>query len=553
MANNELSLGLEEVTPQEEYTGPSLSLEEVAPPRLKSKPAVALTSDSDMTTTQKTLAGAGGELMQYGRGAQLALRRLGALVGVPVDPAETARITEEAKEEKAASDALSRESLAAKLGTFIPGLAAPALRTAKGAAILWGGLEALKDPGDLSERALSGASGAFGGALGHKLGTMASKGVGALLGKAENKDVKSTVDFAKKEGVNLTAGDLGNRVLRTAENIAQESPISGRSAALERQAKQLDDMLFPQGENKIVSGIKKVDDAMTQANKELWEPVYKESAKSGVKVIPKNLQTQLRDTVDKYPDLLNKIPNVQTRAKLDNLISSPKGLTPKLSFEDTRELQQALGFLTKDFDRQVTMGNLPKDYSNSLKKIYGSIHRDIDNWGANPAAAKAYDAYREANNLYKSAHLPWLENDFVQKAKKGVYEENKETFLSDVLSPKNRQALEKLTSYLEMTPSGKTVTEGERAAKMLKTTKLSDRAAKLLYQTGREPGKELLHSIGATGVHAFTGPLSAISASPLMRRAQMAPGDLPLFQRFAAPVATESNDVFSQYLRGSSE
>lgn len=351
---------------------------------------------------------------------------------------------------------------------FIKGMGVPFLRSAP---LVNTGLSAAAEAADVygggggDTDVLTGAGrGAISGATGSAIANLATKGINAARGKWSDDAEKYLYDFAKSKGVNLRPGDVGEKgILRTLENTHVGSIGAG---GVMNQASQLENALFGNG-NQILDGFKRAKSVIDDANKQLWEPVY-QAASQGTTLSPAaGLRQALNDTLSTYPKLLNRIDNVQLQQKLADVLNGGK-----LSFQDMRELQQAIGPEMAKLKMQSLNGTITRDEANTMSRLYGAVAGDIKRWGNHGNNQTAYKMYEEANDAYKKHILPFYDNDIVNKWQSGKYDGHNELLIRDLISPVNATQQDKLLWYL-----GKTDHDAAGNVLMLKK---ADRAAKIL-------------------------------------------------------------------------
>lgn len=373
------------------------------------------------------------------------------------------------------------------LGVAVPAIRAASLPGLVGASAVGGALEGAQDYGE-GKPALPGAvRGAAGTAAANVVLSAGAKLVNAGLKKAGASGRWSSpkdeyiYDFAKSKGVDLRPGDVpGHPVLRGIENV-HAGPVG--NAGLEKQMAQLEQALFADG-NKLLEGFGRADAAIKDASQRLWAPVNELAAQGTTAVRPLATRNALAEVLDKYPKVLTRIDNVQLQSRLADIASArTEKQLPALTFQEVRELQQAVGPEMAKMERQALNGTITKDEATSLKKLYGSLHTDLQRWGNHGSNQKAYAAYKEANDVYKRDILPWQENDIVRKWKRGDYDDHNEILLRDLTAPVSRTQQNKLLDYLAQTDHD--------ATGYVEMVRMANRAAKGLVRGTEEPGLPL--------------------------------------------------------------
>lgn len=373
------------------------------------------------------------------------------------------------------------------LGVAVPAIRAASLPGMVGASAVGGALEGAQDYGE-GKSALPGAvRGAAGVAAanvglnaGAKLVNAGLKKAGAT-GRWSSPTDEYIYDFAKSKGVDLRPGDIpGHSITRGIENV-HAGPVG--NAGLEGQMAQLEKALFADG-NQILSGFGRAQKAIDEANGKLWNPVYELAEQGTTYVRPLGVRNALSDVLDKYPKMLNKIDNVQLQKRLSDILTAPtEKAVPGLTFREMRELQQAVGPEIAKMEKQVLNGTVTRDEAASLKRIYGAVHGDLTRWGNHGANQKAYNAYKQANEVYKKDILPWEKNDIVHKWKRGDYDNHNEALLRDLTSPASRSQQNNLLWYLGHTDHD--------ATGYVEMVRMANRAAKGLVRGTEEPGLPL--------------------------------------------------------------
>lgn len=229
---------------------------------------------------------------------------------------------------------------------------------------------------------------------------------------------------AKKEGVTLSAGDLGNRTAATIENFLQDVPFSGRDAFMQQQAQQTKTMLerlqasLPKGEpgKDMIAAIKSAYDAKRATASKLYDAVDTELAKvPGSNQIPTtNFNKQASQFLKEYPKYLES-PDVPQSVK-DVLSHAASGQSVVAPYQTVRELRTMIGTEIKAAQRAG------KPISGELSQLYKSLSRDVDDWStklaspnspyANPAAAKAFG---QADTFFKQNVVPFKNDPKIRK------------------------------------------------------------------------------------------------------------------------------------------
>lgn len=373
------------------------------------------------------------------------------------------------------------------LGVAVPAIRAASLPGLVGASAVGGALEGAQDYGE-GKPALPGAvRGAAGTAAanvalsaGAKLANAGLKRAGAT-GRWSSPTDEYIYDFAKSKGVDLRPGDLtGHPLARGIENV-HAGPLG--NAGLEKQMVQLEQALFGEG-NQILNGLGRAQKAIDEANGRLWAPVYELAEQGTTRIRPLGARNALVEISEKYPKILNRIDNAQLQDRLAAIMEAPtEKALPGLTFREVRELQQAIGPEVAKMEKQVLNGTITKDEASSIKRLYGALHGDITRWGTHGSNQKAYNAYKEANEVYKKDILPWEKNDIVHKWKRGDYDNHNEALLRDLTAPASRSQQNNLLWYLGHTDHD--------ATGYVEMVRMANRAAKGLARGTEEPGVPL--------------------------------------------------------------
>jgi len=244
---------------------------------------------------------------------------------------------------------------------------------------------------------------------------------------------------AAKEGVELTAGDLGNKPAGFVEKLIQGIPGSGRDAFMQRQAEQTKNMLDRLA-SKIESNTTPGEDMISalrtnfKVNKEsadeLFTGVKTELAKvPGSEIIPASgFSAQAKAFLKEYPDYL-KSSEVPESVKAALKAAANDTLT-SLPYQTARDVRTLIGAEAKSAAKQG------KSFSGSLDQIYKGLSDDFRGWAeklsdVNPSAAEQFG---KADSFYKANVLPY-------KQKEGVLSK-----IRDVVSPKATEDELKLAS-----------------------------------------------------------------------------------------------------------
>lgn len=441
--------------------------------------------------------GMGGQMTSYLKGA-------GRMLGV-TSPEEAkehgATMAKLRKEPLGGAGAMAGNAAVSAAAPWFKGLSLPGIA---GNALVGGGMEALSDYGEGKSGADAALEGGVRGALGTAAGNVALNAAGKLAnaglskagatGRWKSPEDKYIYEFAKEKGIDLRPGDLARTGLtRALENF---HPLNS-DPKLASQAGQIEAALFSDG-NKLLDGFKRVKDQIDVGNQKLWEPVYKMAEQPTVTAVrPIALRNSLTDVLQKYPNMLNKVDNVQLRSTLADVVAAPTAnKLPRLSFQQVRELQQSIGPEVEKLKMQALNGTITRDEASSMSKLYGALHDDLARWGEHGSNQKVYKLYKDVNETYKKDFLPFYNNDVIRTWQRGGYDDgHHEKLLTDLLAPARRSQTDRLLWY-----TGQLDHDTTGYIEMLR---LADRGAKHLVKEAPEPSS----SIGVTSL--FSPKLAA--------------------------------------------
>lgn len=245
--------------------------------------------------------------------------------------------------------------------------------------------------------------------------------VNAGVGNYTEKGAKAMAlnEAAKKEGVELTAGDLGSRVAQTIENFTQDLPGTGRDAFLRRQAEQTKAMLnrldasLPDtkpGKDMIVNLRNEYNTNRTAATK-LYDDVNTALIKvpNSQMIAADNFADKAKKFLAEYPKYLES-PDVAESVKA-TLTAAKDGKLTSIPYQTARDIRTLIGGEAKAAARQG------KSISGELDQLYKTLSTDFKSWAndlgkTNPDAAKAYDL---ADKFYKTNVTPYKNNAIFKK------------------------------------------------------------------------------------------------------------------------------------------
>jgi hypothetical protein len=217
-------------------------------------------------------------------------------------------------------------------------------------------------------------------------------------------------DAAKKEGVTLSAGDLGSRGAQVFENFTQDLPGTGRDAFMRNQAGQTKTMLERLGIQ--TQGATEPGEQMIGALRQTYKDnkltargLYDDVTNS-LAVVPGtesvNVPTfaaRAKAFLDEYPKYLES-PSVPESVKT-TLKAAKDGTLAAVPYQNGRDIATLIGTEARNASKRG------ETISGSLDQLYAGIKSDFGDWATNltntnPAAAQAYgkaDAYFKTNVL----------------------------------------------------------------------------------------------------------------------------------------------------------
>jgi len=328
-------------------------------------------------------------------------------------------------------------------------------------AMMQGGVQSLLRPTLEDEtrlgNVLKGASisGAFTAASKPVLG-LVGKGINAVRNKWANALDQQLDEIAQRNGVNLSAGDFaGNQGWRHFENATEGIPGTGRTKNLEREAGEIQDMLYSLRENfrpslevvdangqklanyantddMMVGEIQRNFKALTAQKDELFQNVSDVIAKTpnATKVKLMNTRNEVKRLIDEHPDvfdkfrdidspLLNKLKglddNLSIATGVLNLQGQPYKRTAQSTYDEAQWLRKRLGSLANTVSKAAKVGSASDDAAGQIKQVYKAVNADLDNWGASATNKPIHDAYKTAQDFYKNNLVPFKTNKTLSK------------------------------------------------------------------------------------------------------------------------------------------
>lgn len=240
---------------------------------------------------------------------------------------------------------------------------------------------------------------------------------------------------AKKEGVQLSAGDLGSRTAQTIENFIQDMPFTGRDNFMREQAQQTKRMLeglrarVPSGEpgREMVDAIKTAYDAKRTQAGQLYDSVTTELAKvPGTERVPTTqFSSAAKQFLKQYPkylegaDVPTDVKNILTAAANANL--------KNVEYQTLRDLRTLIGTEVRAAQRQG------KTISGELSQLYKNLQRDFNSWAttlekSNPDAATAY---KTADKYFRENVVPFKADSKIGKIVRSTTTDDELNILAD--------------------------------------------------------------------------------------------------------------------------
>ena len=224
---------------------------------------------------------------------------------------------------------------------------------------------------------------------------------------------------AKAQGVELSAGDLGNRTATVIENFTQDLPGTGRDAFMQKQAAQTKAMLnrldasLPETAPgaQMIEGLRGQYNANRTTATKLYDDVNTALINvPGSNVIPvDNFAAKAKAFLAEYPKYLES-PDVPESVK--KILSSAKaGELQTIPYSAMRDARTLIGGEARAAARQG------KPISGELDQLYKNLSTDVRGWAedlakTNPDAAKAYSV---ADKFYSGNVVPYKNNAIFKK------------------------------------------------------------------------------------------------------------------------------------------
>jgi hypothetical protein len=303
----------------------------------------------------------------------------------------------------------------------------------------------------LKEAGLGAAGGLGGYALMRPFTALAAKGVNALRDKWDDVAAQTLNRKAANRGVDLTIGDVTKSpAWQSFENMSRDVPFSGRKDIMERQAGQVQDMLYSLRED-MRPNLEVVDDVgnlikyatpeqmtvgelqrnfakLTKEKDDLFAEVGKIAAAN-----PKVTKVDFDETAKQVQQLLKHHPDIFASFKGTDqrLMSVMKGLdnslenqgrskltgrfAPKATYDEAQWMRQELGSILAAAEKQAQSGTINSSAVGKLKQVYKAVNKDLDNWGAKPVNEPVHGAYKAAQSFYNDNIVPFKRDPTLKK------------------------------------------------------------------------------------------------------------------------------------------
>lgn len=331
--------------------------------------------------------------------------------------------------------------------------------------------------------------------------TAALKPVSALVGKTinsvrnvyKNPEAQRIDDLARQYGIDLTIGDLPQHTAwRHFEDATAGVPFSGRTANMEKQVGQMQDMLYSLRENlrpdltvvdpagsvlakyttpdeMMVGEIQRNFKNLTSQKDKLFENVSQEIAKNpaATKVDFNETKKAVATLMKSHPKIFKNFEGVdaQLPAKLsflekdlDNMGRNAQGqFSAKASYDDAQWLRENLGSMVEQARKKAQSGNLSEKAYGQLKQVYKAVNMDLDKWGANPKNTNVHESYKTAQNFYKENILPFKQHPVLKKVVNEFAPYDSDVALKEFFKPGRANVAKDLMKF--QTPEGRRAAE----------------------------------------------------------------------------------------------
>jgi hypothetical protein len=283
----------------------------------------------------------------------------------------------------------------------------------------------------------------------------ASVAAGALPVETQaNMDAAKSVSQMTGLPAPMTLGDLGSvHARQVQDNVLENIPGSGRITEMTRQReavaagiKKLRDSfpVLPEPPQNIMQRSALTAQQSAKGAARLAYDAVEKASQGAPPIATRAATTVLRDAIVKYPELLNRIGNSATRAKIEGLLSGKP-----ISFADSREIISAVNGESAAAQAQLRNGvSGAKDAALHYGRLSAALEADQNAWGQQ-TGGKVLQSLRDANKLYRETVIPYR----AQNELKGLVKPNAnpQTVLNH--SPDSYETARRLMQG--MTPEGR--------------------------------------------------------------------------------------------------
>jgi hypothetical protein len=363
----------------------------------------------------------------------------------------------------------------------------------------------------VKEAALGAAGGLGGYALMRPMTAAASKLVNTVRGKWGDPVAQALHKKALNHGVDLTVGDVTKSpAWQSFENLSRDVPLSGRKDIMERQAGQVQDMLYSLREDMRPS-LDVMDDTgklityatpeqmtvgelqrnfakLTKEKDDLFTKVGEIAAanpKVG-KVDFDETSKQVQQLLKHHPDIFASFKGTDQRLMSvmrgldDSLANQGRNKTgrfaPKATYAEAQWMRQELGSILAAAEKQAQNGTLNSSAVGKLKQVYKAVNKDLDNWGVKPANEPIHKAYKEAQDFYTENVVPFKRDPTLKKVVNEFAPFDEDLALNTFFKEGRPNLAEKVMKF--QTP------EGQRAAQFVIVDDLVNKAVNTSKDTG---------------------------------------------------------------------
>lgn len=277
------------------------------------------------------------------------------------------------------------------------------------------------------QAAAAAAAGAAGGTTDDPtLSTILSLTAGVLAGsKLKMKPEAEKISaLAKKEGVPLSAGDLGNRYAKSVEDGLLADKLSGRSQFLMRQNKALQDAVGrampsenaePVGDV-MVRSLRAAFDELRRQERGLYDAVKKRLASPqakrwGIDNIPINRSKSVLSELAKEYDTRILDPNNAKNSVKKTLENILQGEINAVNYDQFLTMRSSIGSRARELRRSG-------DYTmaGDLERAYKALSADLDDWGKilDRVDAPTASVFRRARDFSKNRIMPYRDDPDVR-------------------------------------------------------------------------------------------------------------------------------------------